>query len=117
MKKIIVVDDDPEILDSFNIILSEEGYKVYLKNDGKNLLSCIKSINPNLILLDFRLPGKNGDEITKEIKNQNGLSNIPIIIVSANYKAEDKSLKAGASDFIAKPFDIDFLLEKIKEYL
>jgi DNA-binding response OmpR family regulator len=117
MKKIIVIDDDPEILDSFNIILSEEGYKVYVKNDGEGLLSEIKNINPDLILLDFRLPGKNGDEITKEIRQQNGLSDIPIIIVSANYKAEDKSLKAGANDFIAKPFDIDFLLEKIKEHL
>lgn len=117
MKKIIVVDDDPEILECFNIILSKEGYKVYLKNDGEGLLSEIKVINPDLILLDFRLPGKNGDEITKEIRQQNGLSSIPIIIVSANYKAEDKSLKAGANDFIAKPFDIDFLLEKIKEHL
>lgn len=112
--KILIVDDDKTILEAIKILLEEEGFEVSVLNDGINLMKKIHSNIPNLILLDYRLPGKDGWEIAKLIKKRQ--PEIPIIMISADNNIK-KIAEGKIEAFLAKPFDINILLALINRYL
>ena len=116
-KKLLVVDDEPDILEFLQVILEEEGYTVAVTGKGEYLEKLNNGVLPDLILLDMWLSGKDGREIVKYLKSQEKTRHIPIIMFSAHPRAEEAALKAGANDFMAKPFDIDVLLNKIAHHL
>ncbi len=116
-KKILVVDDEPDILEFLQIVLQQEGYTVVITEKGDYVEKLHDGSLPDLILLDVLLSGKDGREIVKHLKRQEETKHIPIIMFSAHPNAEQTAEEAGAEDFIAKPFDIDFLLKKIEQYL
>jgi DNA-binding response OmpR family regulator len=116
MKKILVVDDDPNIVDSIKLLLEMEGYKVETDCDGKTI-PIVEKTTPDLILLDIWMSGQDGREICKHLKKQAHTKKIPIIMVSASKDIIDSSKEAGADDFIAKPFEITDLLAKIESHL
>ncbi len=116
-KKLLVVDDEPDILEFLQVILEEEGYAVAVTGKGEYLEKLNIGVLPDLILLDMWLSGKDGREIVKYLKSQEKTGHIPIIMFSAHPRAEETALKAGADDFVAKPFDIDVLLNKIAHHL
>lgn len=117
-KKILVVDDEPDILEFLQIVLQEEGYVVIITDKGDDVEKLpIMNNLPDLILLDVLLSGKDGREIVRYLKRQEETKHIPIIMFSAHPNAEQTVEEAGAEDFVAKPFDIDFLLKKIEQYL
>lgn len=115
-KKIILVDDDPSILESLQIVLEYEGYGVTVADSGADLKKIIKKQVPDIFILDYQLPRENGTQITKYLKKNTTTKHIPIIIISANHKVEVEVEEAGANDFLEKPFDIDAFLEKVKKY-
>ena len=118
MNKIIfIVDDDPTLLESIQILLEDEGYAVVKNIDGLSLAENMKTTRPDLILLDLRLPGESGEAIAVRLKKDTQTKNIPIIMVSANHNAESIAKNAGTEDFIPKPFEIDMLLSKVKLYI
>lgn len=115
-KTILVVDDDEAILDSIKLILEDEGYNVDTASDGKTMQVYIEKKTPDLIILDYRLPGMNGTELTKLLKKESTTKDIPLIMVSShdvNILARD----VGASDFFEKPFDIQTLLSLVQKHL
>lgn len=112
MKKILVVDDDPAILEVIKIILEENEYEVKTSQDGK-IFGEIKKNPPDLILLDVLLSGIDGRNITRDLKKDKNTKKIPIVMISAHPSADKTVFKAGANDFVAKPFDIDHLLEVV----
>jgi DNA-binding response OmpR family regulator len=116
-KKILVVDDEPDILEFLQIILQQEGYTVVTTEKGDYVEKLRNGSLPDLILLDVLLSGKDGRDIVKQLKRQEETKHIPIIMFSAHPNAEQTAVEAGAEDFVAKPFDIDFLLRKIEQYL
>jgi CheY-like chemotaxis protein len=116
-KKILVVDDEPDILEFLQVILEEEGYIVATTDKGEYLETLHNGSLPQLILLDVLLSGKDGRTIAKHLKSQDETKHIPIIMLSAHPGAEETARAAGADDFIAKPFEIDQLLAKIAQYL
>lgn len=116
-KKILVVDDEPDILEFLQVILEEEGYTVVTSDKGEYLEQLHNGGLPHLILLDVLLSGKDGREIVKYLKSQQETRHIPVIMFSAHPSAEETARQAGADDFLAKPFNIDVLLEKIAHYL
>jgi CheY-like chemotaxis protein len=116
-KKILVVDDEPDILESIEVILQDEGYHVETTDRGDYVEKLQHGSLPDLILLDILLSGKDGRELTKRLKSQQLTQHIPIIIFSAHPSGEQTAREAGANDFIAKPFEIDDLLGKIAHYL
>jgi DNA-binding response OmpR family regulator len=116
-KKLLVVDDEPDILEFLQIILEEEGYEVLTSEKGEYLEQLHNGGLPDLILLDVLLSGKDGREIVKHLKSQEETKHIPIIMFSAHPNAEETAKKAGAEDFVAKPFDIDVLLAKIVAFV
>jgi CheY-like chemotaxis protein len=116
-KKILVVDDEPDILEFLQIILEEEGYDVLTSEKGEFLEHLHNGGLPDLILVDVLLSGKDGREIVKHLKSQDETKHIPVIMFSAHPSAEETAKQAGAEDFLAKPFDVDVLLTKIARLL
>ncbi len=112
-KKLLIVDDEPDILEFLQVILEEEGYEVLTSTKGEYLEQLHNGGLPQLILLDVLLSGKDGREIVRYLKSQDETKHIPVIMFSAHPSAEETARAAGAEDFIAKPFDIDYLLAKI----
>ena len=115
-KRLLVVDDDPDILQFLQLIFEDEGYEVQTCTKGQYLEQLHNGGLPNLILLDVFLSGRDGREIVKYLKNQEETKHIPVIMTSAHPRAEPTARAAGADDFLAKPFNIDELLAKVANY-
>jgi len=116
-RKILIVDDNPHILEAIAFVLETENYNVETVNKSEGVEETIKKYRPDLILLDLLLSGRTGEEITKVLKMDKKMKNIPIIIISAHPTASKIAKDAGADGFIAKPFDINLLLEQIQNFL
>jgi len=116
-KKILVVDDEPDILEFLQIILEDEGYSVLTAQKGDFLEQLHNGGLPDLILVDVLLSGKDGREIVKHLKSQDETKQIPVSMFSAHPSAEETAKQAGAEDFLAKPFEVDVLLDKVARLL
>ncbi|CAN5166886.1 hypothetical protein BH09PAT1_BH09PAT1_4410 [soil metagenome] len=116
-KKILVVDDDRDILEPIELLLSLEGYMVQTTTKGEQIYGEVASFKPDLILLDVLMSGSDGRTICKNLKADSAVNAIPIIMMSAHPSAKSDSERCGADDFIAKPFDIPDLLAIIKKYI
>ena len=118
-KKIIVVEDEPDLVDVVTYNLQREGYLVLTAQRGDEGLNLIRSERPDLVLLDLMLPGMDGLSICRQMKSDSSLSEIPIIIASAKGEESDVviGLEMGADDYLAKPFSPRELLARIKAVL
>ena len=116
MDKILIIDDDAAILDALQIMFELEGYDARGMINSKNLYKMKKDL-PDLILLDIWLSGEDGREICKYLKSNPVTSKIPVILISASNEVENSARSAGADDFICKPFEVDALLKKVKNFL
>ena len=117
-KKILVVDDDPDILDALQFMLEDAGYEVKTTEKGEyaeNLHDTNGGL-PDVIILDVLLSGKDGRLICQKLKSQEETQRIPIIMISAHPNAKQSVSAVGADDFMAKPFDMDELLATIAKY-
>jgi len=115
--RILLVEDEPRIADTLRFGLEENGYHVEVAYDGKIGYRLFQSGRFNLVVLDINLPGMNGFELCKSIRNEN--ANIPIIMLTALSTLDDKieGYDAGADDYIIKPFEFRELLMKIRVLL
>lgn len=118
MKKILVVDDDKEVLETLELILEIGGFEVCALDNGEEVFDRIEYFEPDLILLDISLGHIDGRELCEQLKASENTSYIPILLISGLYKAEDiDSLQHGQDDFLSKPFEMDVLLEKLSTLL
>ena len=117
MDKILVIDDDIEILKVVKLILTLEGFAVEIENRWENTFSKIESFKPDLILLDITLGGEDGRNISRQIKSKVSLRHIHIVLFSAKLGVHKHFSECLADDFIAKPFDAQELLNKIYSQL
>lgn len=116
--RILAVDDTPDNLYLIEAILEDEGYNVMLAKDGPTALCEIEEYPPSLILLDIMMPGMDGYEVTRHIRQNPKLSYIPILLITAHEQSSVvEGLDAGADDFIRKPFDTDELLARVRSLL
>jgi len=118
-EKILVVDDEEDILELLKFKLSREGYQVTCAASGEEALSCVRSGTPDLIVLDLMLPGIDGIEVTRELKNDPDTKNIPIVMLTAKGEEADivTGLELGADDYITKPFSPRILIARVKAVL
>jgi CheY-like chemotaxis protein len=114
-KKILVADDDPAILDALKMMLELEGYEVDTTVDGETIYKMEKEY-PDLLLLDIWMSGQDGREICKYLKNNPYTNKISVILISASRDIKQSAIDAGADDFIAKPFQMKELLDKVATY-
>jgi DNA-binding response OmpR family regulator len=117
MKKILVVDDDEDILMLVEMILLRNDYAVEAISRWEVIRESIASFEPDLILLDISLTGADGREICRELKQDRETQHIPIILFSANPDKGNNYFDCQAQAFIAKPFNMNHLLETIKFHL
>ncbi|MDZ7949505.1 hybrid sensor histidine kinase/response regulator [Nostoc sp. DedQUE09] len=116
--RILAVDDTQDNLILVQAILESEGYKIDLASDGIKALRQIEQSPPDLILLDVMMPGIDGYEVTRRIRNNPAISYIPILLITAFHQSSVvEGLDAGADDFIRKPFDTDELLARVRSLL
>jgi DNA-binding response OmpR family regulator len=116
---ILVVDDDPGILDALRFLFEDEGYRVQTseKGDYAEALHDDNGGLPDLIVLDILLSGKDGRDICRKLKSQADTRHIPIVMISAHPDAERSARDVGADAFVAKPFAIDDLLQVVTSLL
>ena len=117
MKRILVVDDNPSILEAIDLILTSENYIVKTLARGDGIMTKVLGFNPHAIILDLLLSGLNGKDIIFELRKEKKTKKIPIIMISAHPSAESVAVRAGADDFLPKPFDINHLLSVIKKHI
>jgi diguanylate cyclase (GGDEF)-like protein len=117
--RILIVDDDPDILDVLEISLSEENYEILKAMDGEEAIRIIKSKPLDLVLLDYAMPKMNGRQVCMEVKKDILLRHLPIIMVTGKGEVSDKvgGIDAGADDYIVKPFEPKELLARIRMIL
>jgi CheY-like chemotaxis protein len=116
MKKILIADDDPAIVDALSMLLEDEGYAIASSSDGETI-NKICEVMPDLILLDIWMSGEDGREIARHLKNQSNTKEIPIVMISASKDIDKSARDSGADDFLAKPFEIDELLTVVRKYI
>src|SRR5262245_17871630 len=112
-KRILIADDDPGIRDIFRIILTKAGYEIEIKEDASEIFENKFSI-PDVFLVDKLISGIDGIDICQYLKNNKKTSHIPVIMVSASPDISLVAEKAGADDFIEKPFELAQLLKVIE---
>jgi DNA-binding response OmpR family regulator len=117
LKKILAVDDDLYILDALTELLQYSGYEIATTPKGDEVFNKIDESVPDLILLDVMLAGFDGRDVCKKLKENKKTQNIPVIMISATPNIAESVKNSGADDYIAKPFDISQLLEKIEQQL
>lgn len=117
MSRILVVDDDTDILSVMETLLTMKGFEVEVTAKGENTIPKINSFKPDLILLDVLISGHDGRTICKQLKSDIATRHIPVIMFSAHPGAAATIADYGANDFIAKPFDVAHLLKKVNEQL
>lgn len=110
--RILVVEDDPDILNALNIVFGSLGFEVDVLLQGKSIIQN-QFVKPDLFVLDKRLPDVDGLEICRYIRSSSNYQDIPIIIISASPNIRNKALEAGATVFVEKPFEVQALVNAV----
>ncbi|HJS57466.1 MAG TPA: response regulator [Vicinamibacteria bacterium] len=115
-KKILVVDDEDDILNFLELVLSEKGYQVSTASGGQEALTKAQLERPDLVLLDIMMPQMDGWEVLKLLRVDEETAEVPVAMLSARTEARDRvqGLQEGAIDYICKPFSLSELLGKIE---
>jgi DNA-binding response OmpR family regulator len=115
-QKILLLEDDPDILFTLSMILENEGYDVKQLASGKSIMDNTCEL-PDLYILDKRMPDMDGLDVCRHLRSREECKNIPVIIISASPKFGPQALKAGANDFLEKPFQMKTFLALVRKYL
>jgi DNA-binding response OmpR family regulator len=117
MKKILLIDDDPDIITVLQLLLKKKGYEIATASREEEAYDQVAVFQPHLIVLDVLLSGVDGRTICKKLKNSESSKHIPIIMFSAHPSAQKNMEDFGADDFIPKPFESSKILERIEAQL
>lgn len=117
MKKILIVDDEPNILMTLEYTFKKKNFLVYIARDGQEALDLLKTEQPNIILLDIMMPKVDGYATLEMIKGDEKLKSCKVVFLSAKNKEIDikKGMRLGADAYVTKPFSIKKLVEKVNE--
>ena len=117
--KILIVDDEPDLVETLRFALELEGYNVLVAVNGEEGLNTARQEKPDLILLDLMLPKLDGYKVCRLLKFDERYKSIPILMLTAKIQDKDRILgkETGANEYLTKPFDMDELMAKIKSYL
>jgi DNA-binding response OmpR family regulator len=117
--KILVVDDEPNIVLSLEFLMKQAGFQVRTASDGEAALSAVAAERPDLMLLDVMMPRKNGYEVCQAVRANPDWKGIRIIMLTAKGREveREKGLALGADDYITKPFSTQEVVERVRELL
>jgi two-component system, OmpR family, alkaline phosphatase synthesis response regulator PhoP len=117
--KILIADDEPNILISLEFLMKREGYQVLLARDGSEALAAIVRERPDLVLLDVMMPGKTGFDVCQAVRAEEDLAGVKIVLLTAKGRETDiaKGLALGATDYLTKPFSTKDLAALVRALL
>lgn len=117
--KILIVDDEPDFVEIIKINLKKENYSLYVARSGEEAVKKVFSINPDLVILDFNLPGICGDEVCKIIRSNYKTREIGVLMLTVRSLDKDfvNGFSCGVDDYMIKPFDVSEMLARIKNIL
>ncbi len=118
-KKILIVDDEPNIVISLEFLMKKEGFEIAVANDGDEALAKVASFNPDLILLDVMMPKKSGFEVCEALRADPARAGLQIVMLTAKGRDTEvaKGLAIGADAYVTKPFSTKDLVVKVKSML
>jgi DNA-binding response OmpR family regulator len=118
-QQIMVVDDDPNSLDIVRTYLEARGYPVVTATNGREALAMLDSVRPALILLDVMMPGMDGWEVARVVKNHPDFGDVRVVMLTArsDYADKHEGLRAGADDYIVKPIQLEDLADRVERNL
>jgi DNA-binding response OmpR family regulator len=118
-KKVLIADDEPNILISLEFLMKREGHEVHLARNGIEALAAIISLRPELVLLDVMMPGKSGYEVCQAVRADESLAGVKILMLTAKGRDTDiaQGLGVGADGYVTKPFSTKELAARVKEML
>ena len=116
-RHVVLIEDEPNIIEAIRFLLTREGWTVDAHSDGSDAVEVIKAANPDLVILDLMLPGKSGMEIIKDLRDEENLRNLPVLMLTARGQARDRDMaeKAGVSRFMTKPFSNTEVLAAVRD--
>jgi len=117
VKRILILDDDPDILEVLKVALETKGYEIKTKRDSENLFKLVDDFKPDLILVDLLLMNENGGEICAQLKRNVNTKHIPVILVSGFCSIHEMHLIYGCDGYLAKPFDLQKLINNINNLI
>ena len=115
-KSVVIIEDEPFIIEALTFLLENEGLDVQSISDGANAIDFIIKSKPNLVILDIMLPNVSGMKILEDIRSMGEISNLPVLMLTAKGQKKDRRAaeEAGVSKFMTKPFDNQELIENVK---
>jgi len=119
-KKVVYIEDEPEMIDLVRLILSRKGYEVIGANGGREGLDTIRQKLPDLVLLDLMMPDMDGWDVYQQMKSVEATRDIPVIVITAKAQSIDKVLGlhiAKVDDYISKPFSPQELVESVEKVI
>jgi DNA-binding response OmpR family regulator len=117
LKRVLVLDDNQDILEVVHETLSYEQFEVKSVSESAQVIPLLKTFNPDLVILDYRVAGENGGEICRQIKSHPEFSDVPVIIFSAYINHDDEIFSYGCDAVINKPFDLTELINKVNDLI
>lgn len=115
-KRILVIEDEPNIIEALSFILSRDGWTVHTHSDGVNANERIRATPPDLVILDVMLPGKSGFDILRDLRADPEMQALPVLMLTARGQTRDRELaeKLGVNRFITKPFSNAEVIENVR---
>ncbi len=118
-KKVLIVDDEPDLVEAIQFNLELEGLECFVAHDGLEAIEKVQSELPDLILLDVMMPEKNGYQVSRLLKFDDKFKHIPILMLTARSQETDRKIgkETGVNEYITKPFEMDDLIRHVKAQL
>ncbi|WP_338550859.1 response regulator transcription factor [Roseovarius phycicola] len=115
-KKVLLIEDEQNIIEAVSFILSRDGWDVKTHSNGHDAMDAVRAREPDIVILDVMLPGKSGFDILREIRADQGLIELPVLMLSARGQAKDVEMAehAGANQYMTKPFSNTEVLEAVR---
>jgi len=115
-KKVLLIEDEQNIIEAVSFILSRDGWDVKTHSNGHDAMDAVRARAPDVVILDVMLPGKSGFDILREIRADQGLSDLPVLMLSARGQAKDVEMAehAGANQYMTKPFSNAEVLDAVR---
>ncbi|WP_420860000.1 response regulator transcription factor [Marivivens marinus] len=115
-KRVLLIEDEPNIIEAISFILSRDGWTVHTHTDGETANDRIKATPPDVVILDVMLPGKSGYDILRDLRADPATEGLPVLMLTARGQTRDREMaqQLGASEFMVKPFSNDEVLAQVR---
>ena len=116
---VLVVEDDPDLGDTIVTFLKEEGLEAKLARDGDQAMRLVDQLRPSAMILDLMMPRRDGFSVLRELRADGRIAHLPVIVVTAIFGLSERlyATELGAADYVTKPFELDELLERVRNVL